>query len=369
MPLLARRVFLGSALPAFALAQQNSSSREPVSFAGDGIQLQPAQYVKFLHEILGNQEGVTDRYLEGGAIEKLQDRFAKLLRKEAAIFLPTGTMANHLAVRLLAGEKRRVLVQQESHFYRDENDCAELLSGLNLLPLAAGRSTFTAAEFTKALEDSSGPPYPMPIGAVSIESPVRRRQGEVFDYSEMKQITAAAKGKGIATHLDGARVFLASAYTGISPAEYASHFDTVYVSLYKYFNAPFGAVLAGPKAVISKVSLLRRQFGGGLLHAWEPAVIAMHYLDGFEERYSTAVNNGKRLLALLERTGRFQFDRKPNGSNIFPMSVDGIKLEALREKLRPAGIVIGPVPLLQINETINRRPVEEIADAFKKALA
>ena len=366
MPSLHRRTFLAGALPTLALAQSSPTSpRETVSFTGDGVALQPAQYARLLQELLAKDENVTDRYLVGGAVEKLQDRFAKLLGKEAAVFLPTGTMANHLAVRLLAGDKRRVIVQQDSHLYRDESDCAELLSGLNLLPLAHCTST----EFAKTVEESSAPPYRMPVGAVSIESPVRRRQGEVIDFNEMKRITSDAKSKGIGTHLDGARVFLASGYTGVSPAQYAALFDTTYVSLYKYFNAPFGAILAGPKDLIAKVPLLRRQFGGGLLHAWEPALVAMHYLDGFEERFSQAVRNGKHLVTLLERNGRFQFEKVPNGSNIIGLSVSGMKPEALRDKLKTAGIVLAAAPQLQFNETINRRPVEEIADSFRKALA
>lgn len=372
MPYIRRRSFLAGALPGLALAQSSSlpkGSREVVSFSGDGIPFQPVQYAKLLQEILaGGGDGITDRYLEGGAVEKLQDRFAKLLNKEAAIFLPTGTMANHFAVRLLAGDKRRVLVQQESHLYKDENDCAEMLSGLNLVPLGAGRASFSLKEFSDAVADSAGPPYPMAIGAVSIESPVRRKRGEVFDFEEMKKITAFAKAKGIGTHLDGARVFLASGYTGISPAQYAALFDTVYVSLYKYFNAPFGAVLAGPKDMIAKLPVLRRQFGGGLLHAWEPAVVAMHFLDGFEERYRTAVRNGNQLMSALEKTGRFQFERLQAGSNIFGMSVFGGSYEKLRERLGSAGIAVGATAQLQINETLNRRPVDEVVQEFQKAL-
>jgi threonine aldolase len=370
MPFLTRRSLLASALPGLALAQSSASlptqPRDPVSFSADGIGFSPVQYAMLLQKILTGGETLADRYLEGGAVEKLQDAFAQLLGKEAAVFLPTGTMANHFAVRLLAGDRRRVLVQQESHLYRDENDCAEMLSGLNLTPLATGRSTFTLDEFSSAVADSAGPPYPMPIGAVSIESPVRRRRGEVFDFEEMKKITAFAKRKSIGTHLDGARVFLASAYTGISTRQYAELFDTVYISLYKYFNAPFGAILAGPKELMAKVPVLRRQFGGGLLHAWEPAVVAMHFLDGFEERYRNAVQNGNRLMSLLEKSGRFQFEKV--GSNIFGMQVGGMAMETLRDRMRGAGILVSVAPQLQINETVNRRPVEEIAAEFQKAV-
>ncbi len=360
MPSVLRRSFLAGALPGLALAQSASRPRGVVSFTGDGVALQPLQYAQLLQELLAKAGPVTDRYLEGGAVQQLQDRFAELLGKEAAIFLPTGTMANHLAVRLLAGDKRRVLVQQDSHLYRDESDCAELISGLNLIP-------FT--DFNRAVDDSLSPPYPMSVGAVSIESPIRRRQGETVPFDELKRITSSAKAKGIGTHLDGARVFLASAYTGISPRQYAALFDTVYVSLYKYFNAPFGAILAGPKELIAKTPLLRRQFGGGLTHAWEPALIAMHYMDGFEERFSKAVRNGGKLISLLETSGRFQFEKVPNGSNIVRMSVAGITPEQLRVRLQKADITLAAAPQLQINETINGRPVEEIAEAFQKALA
>src|SRR5438445_5376826 len=110
-------------------------------------------------------------YLNGGAVEELEKVFQNLLGKERAIFLPTGTLANQLAVRELAGDKRRVIAQQESHLYCDENDGAQLLSGLNLIPLASGRATFTLEEVAHAVDRSAGPPYPAPVGAISIESP------------------------------------------------------------------------------------------------------------------------------------------------------------------------------------------------------
>ena len=102
------------------------------------------------------------------------------------------------------------------------------------------------------------------VGAILIESPIRRLSGQMFDWEEAKRITAFARERGIGTHLDGARLFIASAYTGISPAEYAAPFDTVYVSLWKYFNSGIGAILAGPKRVLDGMFHVRRMFGGNL---------------------------------------------------------------------------------------------------------
>jgi threonine aldolase len=219
---------------------------------------------------------------------------ATLLGKERALFLPTGTLANHLAVRVLAGDSRKALVQAESHLYRDEGDCAQLLSGLNLVALGPGRASLTADEVAKAVDEAAGPPYPAPVGAISIESPVRRTDGQVFDFEEMKKVCAYALGKHIGTHLDGARLFLASGYTGISPAQYAALFDTVYISMYKYFNAPFGAVLSGPASLIAKVEPLRHQFGSLIYQGWESAAVALHHFDGFSERYRSAVRTGEK---------------------------------------------------------------------------
>jgi threonine aldolase len=375
-----RRAFLKSAAAPVAilalpplLRSDAAPPSDQVVLAGDGLFLTPPEYARVLTTIAESQSP-RDTYLQGGAVEELEKRFATLLGKEAALFLPTGTLANHLAIRMLAGERRRVLVQQESHIYRDEGDCAQLLSGLNLVPLAPGQTTVTLDEISKVVDQSAGPPYPAPVGAIAIESPVRRTKGGVFEFEEMKKISAYAREKQIGMHMDGARVFLASAYTGITVAQYAALFDTVYVSLYKYFNAPFGAILAGPREMLERVATLRHQFGSAIYQGWGSAAVALHYLDGFSDRFQTAVRNGEALLKLLETDGRFRIERPKSGSNVFGIGLkSGGTLDAMREKLGGAGIVLFGAKnasqlTLQINETITRRPPEQIARAFSEAL-
>ena len=324
-----RRAFLQSAAwsgVAFAQTGPAASSVPPerrVYLIGDGVVSTPAEYARLLTRIADEHGIASDNYLQGGAVEQLEQQFARLLGKERAMFLPTGTLANHMAVRELAGDKRRVIVQQESHLYADEGDGAQLLSGLNLVPLAPGRATIRLDEVIPVVERSAGPPFPAPVGAISIESPVRRASGEVVDFAEMKKICAYARERQIGTHLDGARVFLAAAYSGISRAQYAALFDTVYVSMYKYFNAPFGAVLAGPAAMLNRIATLRHQFGGMIYHGWEPAAIALHYYEGFAERYQSAVRNGETLLRLLESQGKIRVERVSHGSNIIGLRLAG----------------------------------------------
>lgn len=340
--------------------------------SGDGVHLLAPQYAQLLATLTAGGAKV-DSYLAGGAVEELEGRFAKLLGKERALFFPTGTLANHVAVRLLAGDRRHVLVQEESHLYRDEGDCAQALSGLNLVPLAPGRATIKASEIVEAVEKSGSPPYPVPVGAISIESPVRRTRGQAFDFEEMKKISAFAHEKKIGMHLDGARMYLASAYTGIAPVTYSALFDTVYVSLYKYFNAPFGAILTGPAKLIEAAAILRHQFGGGVLHGWESAAVALHYLDGFEDRYQKAVRAGEELLRLLEGN-KVKVHRMEAGTNIFQLDFPSTPDPGFQKRLTDRGIITGrPSPsgsmTIQINETILRRAPKEIAEELVKALA
>ena len=371
-----RRTFLKAAASTVALQRAALPQAPPASaerrvlLTGDGVHLSTAEYAQLLATLTAG-DPKPDVYLKGGAVEELENRFAKLLGKERGLFFPTGTLANHMAVRLLAGERRHVLVQEESHLYRDEGDCAQALSGLNLVPLAPGRATIKASEIVEAVDRAGSPPYPVPVGAISIESPVRRTHGQAFDFEEMKKISAFAREKKIGLHLDGARMYLAAAYTGIAPATYSALFDTVYVSLYKYFNAPFGAILTGPAPLIEAAIVLRHQFGGGVLHAWESAAVALHYLDGFEERYQRAVRSGEELLGRLEQKN-IRVRRMEAGTNVFQLDFPSRPDVRFQKRLADRGITIGLPPaqgpvVVQVNETILRRSPEEIAEELVKA--
>ena len=148
-----------------------------VQFRSDGLGLSPGEYARLLGEIVATRGICTDDYSCGGVVAELEAKMATLLGQEAAVFLPTGTLANHLAVRLLARTGRRVLVQAESHLWNDEGDCAQTLSGLTLVPLAPGRATVSLAEIQTAVAGAPGMRVAVPVGAISIETPVRRVAG------------------------------------------------------------------------------------------------------------------------------------------------------------------------------------------------
>jgi threonine aldolase len=348
-----------------------------VHFTSDGLALSPAEYARLLARLAKTDGIEADEFSLGGAVARLEQRMAALLGKETAIFVPSGTLANHLAVRLLAQRGCRVLVQRESHLYCDSGDCAQELSGLTLVPLAAERASFTLAEvMAEAVRAESGR-VRTPIGAISIESPVRRRQGEVFDFAEMQRMLGFARERGIGLHLDGARLFLATPYTGIAPAAYAAPFDTVYVSLYKYFNAAAGAVLAGPCRLLDELYHQRRMFGGGLRQAWPYAAVALHYLDGFPERFARAAATAETLFRRLAEHPGVRVLRSAASTNVTRLQLSGSVAAQLPERLRANGISIRP-PLvaalgeaefeLVVNETILRRSAEQIIVDFIAAI-
>src|SRR4051794_10068698 len=268
---------------------------------------------------------------------------AALLGKETAVFLPTGTLANHLAVRLLThGCGRRVLVQQESHLWNDEGDCAATLSGLTLVPLAPGRATISLAEIEQAVAGAPEMRVAVPVGAISIETPVRRVAGEAFDPAELRAISTFARECGIGLHLDGARLLIESAYTGIAPANTAALFDTVYVSLWRDLNAASGAILAGPRALLDGLYHERRMFGGSLPHAWPCAAVALHFLDGFAERFAEAVAASERLLEAIAGHRRVTVEHRMAATNVAILRIAGAGAETLPERLLRRGIAIRP---------------------------
>ncbi|MCZ6876280.1 MAG: beta-eliminating lyase-related protein, partial [bacterium] len=248
--------------------------QEAVIFRGDG---EPKTAKAMLQRLIAIEDEVgleADSYSLGGTVQRLEEKCAEMLGKEAGVFMPTGTLANHLAVRKLCGDRPRTVVQEQSHLYNDTGDCVSQLSSINLVPLAKDRPYFSLEELQAAVERANTGRVVNPIGALMIESPVRRQSGQIVPFDEMKAITEYCREQGIQTHLDGARLYMMAAATSIPAATYAALFDTVYVSLYKYFGAPFGAILAGDSQLIDGMFHSRRMFGGGLASVYFPAALA-----------------------------------------------------------------------------------------------
>ena len=349
---------------------------EAVVFRGDGEPKTPERALRALAEFHAETGLEMDNFSLGGTVERLESTFAEMLGTEASIFMPTGTLANHLAIRKHCGTRPRAIVQEQSHLYNDTGDSVAQLSSINLVPLAKDRPYFTLDELDEAVTRSETGRVANPVGAVMIESPVRRQAGQIMPYAEMEAATDYCRRHDIPTHLDGARLYMMSAATGIEPREYAALFDTVYVSLYKYFDAPIGAILAGSSGFVAGMYHDRRTFGGGLNAAYLPAALALKGIQGFEERFAAAMRQARELFDQLNELGAIRIETFEHGSNIFPLGLDErVDVDMFIDALGTHGVQVSPDEAdpsrvyLTVNTTILRKSNAQLLEAFAYALA
>jgi threonine aldolase len=243
-----------------------------------------------------------DQYGEDPSVNRLQDEVAALLGKEAALFLPSGTMADQVALRVLTQPGDSVIVPWESHIALHETGGAGANAGVQLLVAGdpARRGRYTAAEFLAAWRPRDHMLYP-PTTMVEIEDTHNRGGGLVFPQDDAVAICAEARERDVASFLDGARLFNAAVASGRSPAELAAPFDLVSVSLSKGLGAPGGSVLAGSRSLIDRARRHRRMLGGamrqvGILAAAGSYALA-HNLGRLAEDHANARALGERLAA------------------------------------------------------------------------
>ena len=212
---------------------------------------------------------------------------------------------------------------------------------------------------------------------ISIESPVRRMDGEMFDFDTMQAISQFAREHKIGMHLDGARLYVASAYSGHPLTDFTNLFDTVYVSLYKNFNSLTGAILAGPTDLIDQLRNWRRRNGGGLARWWPTVAISLHYVDGLVERLRDAADRAEVFYDLLAGDERFVVERINNGSSVRYLSCPGKDqdiLQQLRAGLKHRNIELPPANkrtkqfALKTNESWLRTKPEMMVEAFKNSI-
>jgi len=366
------------ALPVLAndAKKQPAPANEPVvKFFGDGEFYDGLPYLEQLQLANSKQPIKVDRYGSGGAVEELEKKFEAITGKEKAIYMPSGTMANQFAIAMLSGENTKVFVQDTSHVYRDEADAAQSIFNKRLMPLAKNQTFFTAGELKKAIENlDSEEVFKSGLGSVSIENPVRRTDGRMIPIEEIKKISEYCRSKNIKLHLDGARIYMASAWSGVSIKEYANYFDTVYISLYKYLGASGGAILCGDKSLIEKMPHMIKIHGGNMFGNWLNASMASYKLDGIEERLQDAIKRSKEIFVSLNQIPGIKISPLDGGTNIysmkFPNGIQGQKfMDALADHFiwMPGPNANGEATV-SVNETLLYREPKYIIDAVKDSL-
>lgn len=354
-----------------------SKSKKPVNFMYDGLAFSPQQYLAKLNEINKAKPVEPDFYGNGGETRSLEAEFARVTGKEKALYLPTGTMANQLAIKLLNGPNAKVIVPENAHIFRDEADAAQSVHNLRLVPIGKEKPYFELEDLERAVDYlNKNEVFKSGLGTVVIESPVRRADGAVVPIETIREVSKYCKENGYKLHLDGARLHLASAYTGIPVAEYASYFDTVYISLYKYLNAAGGAILCGDSGFIDQLPHQIKIHGGTVFQTWQNTSMALHYLNGIDMRWKNVLQSAKKLIAGLNTIDGISIADLANGTNIYHLKVDRkINLKDLAAVLyNEHNIQLGRanesgIVQFAVNESLVNREVDEIVDAWQQGVA
>ena len=242
---------------------------------------------------------VGDDVLDGDpTVRRLEERVATLLGKERALFFPTGTMANQTAIWLLSRPGTEILVEPDAHIVDLEMAGAAAFAGVQLRLVGAVGSSMDADSLRVALR---GPSSHTPRASlVCVENTHNSAGGKVAPIARLRAIRQLASERGVPVHLDGARLWNASAATGTSLAEFAACADTVMVSFSKGLGAPVGAALAGPADLMADAPRVRRRFGGGMRQSGIIAAGALHGIDHHLVRLGDDHARARRLATLVQ---------------------------------------------------------------------
>jgi threonine aldolase len=282
-----------------------------------------------------------DQYGEDPTTNQLQARLAELLGKEAALWVPTGTMANQIALRVLTRPGEEVIASRESHAAWHESGGAAANAGVQIHEIGA-RGVFNTEQMLAAIKPRSFPIFPNTT-LIEIENTHNRAGGVVVPQAEIIRICAAARERGLATFLDGARLWNASIATGLPPAELASPFDLVAVAFSKGLGAPGGSLLAGTRALIQSASRHRLRLGGAMRQNGIFAAAALHGLDHHLARLAEDHANARLFAERLASGAPVQLDLASVQTNIVVFHLpENLSLDAptLAARAREQGVLL-----------------------------
>ncbi|MCA9729154.1 MAG: low specificity L-threonine aldolase [Candidatus Eisenbacteria bacterium] len=313
-----------------------------------------------------------DQFGEDPTINRLQERVAEILGKERALWIPTGTMANQIALRTLTRPGDDVVVCAGSHTVHHETGASAANAGVQLTEIGAD-GIFSAEQFVAACKPAGHIVAP-PTTLVEIENTHNRAGGVVVPQDRVERICRAARDRGVASYLDGARLWNASAATGHSPAALSAPFDLVSVAFSKGLGAPGGSMLAGSRTILERAQRYRRMAGGAMRQVGFFAAAALYALDHHLDRLAEDHANCRLLaerLALCPRV-RIDLDRVRTNILIFHLTPDGPTAAEVVDAARDQGVLVfafGPRTVRAVTHLdVSREDCEAAADRLTRAI-
>jgi threonine aldolase len=270
---------------------------------------------------------------------RLEERVAELLSKEAAVYVPSGTMANQIALRVHTRHGDRVVMDGESHIRVHESGAPAALAGVTIVPVQGVHGIFTPDQVIDAAPGQS-PDLPPglfdPTTLVTMENTHNEASGTVWPLESMRAVSHVASDLGLAVHLDGARLWNATAATGIGLDQYADTAETVNVCFSKGLGAPVGSALVGPRDLIDRGRWFKKMYGGGFRQAGIIAAGALHALEHNRDRLVDDHANARRFAEAAADLTALTVDLESVQTNI--VYIDVADASRFAGRLRSSGV-------------------------------
>jgi len=283
-----------------------------------------------------------DVYGEDPTINSLEERVAKLFGKEAALFCPSGSLANQLSIRMLVAPGEELITETNSHIVRAELGAGAVFSGITTRTWLASRGLLSADDALNIARPDSGP-YLVSTTAIAVENTHNFGGGTIQPISEIKKLREESEKLGIALHLDGARIWNAHIASGVELIEYGKYFDTLSVCLSKGLGAPVGSLMIASKERVAKARQWRKRYGGGMRQAGIVAAAGHYALDNNLPLLKVDHVRAKSIASAVAAVAPKVIDPATVDTNIVGLELATLKISAseLSNQLKEKGILAG----------------------------
>jgi threonine aldolase len=296
-----------------------------------------------MREAMFHAEVGDDVYGEDPTVNRLERRAAEIIGKEEALFVPTGTMGNTIAIKLLTEPGQEVICDLQGHILNYELSMTAWFSGCLIRTVAGDGGILTWDQIAPQVRPLG--PHWAPTGCIELENTHNMGGGTVYPQQVFDEICEQAHARGLRVHLDGARIFNAATAAGRPVSELCRHADTVMFCLSKGLGAPAGSLLAGPKELIDRGRLYRKRLGGGMRQAGVLAAAGLIALEDMPQRLGEDHALAKLLAQALAATPGIQAwpDKTPTNIVVFDVSGTGLTGDEISSALKDRGVLINPI--------------------------
>ncbi len=295
-----------------------------------------------MRRVMAEAEVGDDVFGDDPTVNRLQSKVAELLGKEAALFTPSGTMANTIAILAHTQLGDEVIVERESHTFNYEVAGAAVIGGVQINTIPGNRGILTAEQIAREIREPNV--HVPPTRLICLENTHNRGGGSIYPLDKIRAIHELAQHHHLKMHLDGARLFNACVATGHAPQDYARYFDSLMFCFSKGLGAPVGSILAGSKSFIQRAHRIRKMLGGGMRQVGILAAAALYALEHNVQRLADDHRHAKMLATALAEIKGFRINPDHVETNIviFDTSNSGRSALEILERLKENGILMVP---------------------------